>query len=130
MSKGLHQAKQDLRPSILVVEDEPLVSMQLVMMLEDLGYSVVGPSSSVSEGLEKVRSAAIDAALLDVTLGKELSIPIAEELVRMGVPFAFATGYSDGAMLPEHLRSIPRISKPYLDTDLTAVLSDLVDNTI
>lgn len=126
MGQTLKGSALKTTPSILVVEDEPLISLQLVMTLEDMGYSVVGPSRDLSDGLEKARNEVMDAALLDLTLGKDLSLPIAEVLFQKGVPFAFTTGYSDKEMLPEHLRLIPQISKPYRDSDLSLVLKQLV----
>ena len=98
--------------SILVVEDEFLVAMQLTRMIQDLGGRVLGPVSTVIAGTELLQKSAVDGAVLDMNLGKESSAPLAEELLARGVPLVLTTGYSD-EMLPEALARVPRISKPY-----------------
>ena len=80
---------------ILVVEDEGLVALQLQADLEDAGHCVVGPARSLAQGLELAEEEGIDAALVDVSLGRETSVPIADRLMERSIPFAFATGYAD-----------------------------------
>ena len=111
---------------ILVVEDDGLVALQLQADLEDAGHSVVGPARSLAQGLLLVEAEDIDAALVDVSLGRESSVPIADRLLVRSIPFAFATGYADSTMLPEHLRSIPRLSKPYVPQEIRRILHNLV----
>jgi DNA-binding response OmpR family regulator len=83
-------------PRILVLDDEPLISMLVEGWLVELGYEVVGPARSVQEGLDFVSSAPLDAAILDVNLGDQNSYSVADALKQRGIPFAFATG--DGAI--------------------------------
>jgi PAS domain S-box-containing protein len=111
---------------ILVVEDEGLVALQLQADLEQAGHRVVGPARSLAQGLHLAESEDIDAALVDVSLGRDSSAPIAERLLARSVPFAFATGYADATMLPQHLRSIPRLTKPYAAGDVKRIVDSLV----
>jgi PAS domain S-box-containing protein len=111
---------------ILIVEDEALVALQLQGDLEDDGHEVVGPARSLKDGLALAAEESIDAALVDVSLGRETSAPIADQLLARKIPFAFATGYSDAAMLPEHLRNIPKLSKPYVIKEIRHVLASLM----
>ena len=111
---------------ILVVEDEGLVALQLQADLEDAGHRVIGPARSLAQGLQLAEAEDIDAALVDVSLGRESSVPIADRLLARSIPFAFATGYADSTMLPEHLRCIPRLSKPYVPQDIHRMLHNLV----
>jgi PAS domain S-box-containing protein len=114
---------------ILVVEDEGLVALQLQADLEEAGHRVVGPARSLAQGLHLAESEDIDAALVDVSLGRDSSTPIAERLLARSVPFAFATGYADATMLPQHLRGIPRLCKPYAAGDVKRILDSLVTAT-
>jgi CheY-like chemotaxis protein len=108
---------------VLVVEDEALVSMLLEDMLDDLGCRVLGPMMRVREALAFVAKsvAEIDVAILDVNVAGEFSFPIAEALDAHGVPFVLATGYDD-AGIEERWRSRPVLRKPFLATQLEAVL--------
>ena len=85
-------------PRILVVDDEPLISMLMGDWLVELGCEVVGPARSVKEGLDMAGSADLDGAILDINLSGDKSYAVAEALSERGVPFAFATG--DGQVDP------------------------------
>ena len=114
------------RARVLIVEDEVLVALQLQKDLEDSGYGVIGPARSLKHGQILASGDGFDIALLDVRLGKETSAAIAEHLLRRNIPFAFATGYSDFTMLPEHLRQAPKLNKPYLVDAVRKVVEDLL----
>jgi DNA-binding response OmpR family regulator len=81
-----------LVPRILVLDDEPLISMLVEDWLVELGCEVVGPARSVQEGLDFAGNAALDAAILDVNLGGQHSYSVADALRQRGIPFAFVTG--------------------------------------
>jgi DNA-binding response OmpR family regulator len=81
-------------PRILVVDDEPLISMLIEDWLEELGCEVVGPARSVEHGLDLAGKADLDAAILDVNLAGQNSFSVANALKLRGIPFAFATGDS------------------------------------
>ena len=60
---------------VLVVEDEPLVAMALEDLLTDSGCTVVGPASSVKQGMRLIEEQAVDGAVLDVNLRGEMVFP-------------------------------------------------------
>ena len=72
-------------PRILVVDDEPLISMLVEGWLAELGCDVVGPARSVEEGLDLADDAKLDAAILDVNLAGENSYSVANALQEKGV---------------------------------------------
>jgi CheY-like chemotaxis protein len=109
---------------ILLVEDELLVAFLLQGMLEDLGWTVVGPAARVDEALAMLEAEQVDAALLDVSLNRELSYPVADALIRRGVPFVFSTGYESGR-LPAAYRDIAYLQKPFQEAELGRALSTL-----
>jgi DNA-binding response OmpR family regulator len=80
---------------ILVIDDEPLISMLVEDWLTELGCEVVGPARTVQDGLDLIEKGALDGAILDVNLGSNKSFLVAEALRNRGVPFAFATGDGD-----------------------------------
>jgi CheY-like chemotaxis protein len=97
---------------VLIVEDEPLIAMLVQDWLEELDCKAIGPATSVDGALELIAGVALDGAVLDVSLGKEESFPIADELKKRGVPFVFATGYGiDG--LASRFAEAPVLAKPF-----------------
>jgi DNA-binding response OmpR family regulator len=80
-------------PRILVVDDEPLISMLVENWLDELGCEVVGPGRSVEDGLALADGADLDGAILDVNLGGgNTCYSLANALKARGVPLAFSTG--------------------------------------
>ena len=90
-------ANPPIRPAaarrVMIVEDEALVALVLADHLTEFGLSVVGPCANVAEATAAVEANDLDAAILDVNLGKELVYPVAELLSKRGIPFVFVTGY-------------------------------------
>ena len=62
------------------MEDEPLVAMNLSKSLAELGFSVVGPYSTLAKAAAAAVETEVDAALLDVNLSGETVYPVADIL--------------------------------------------------
>lgn len=99
---------------MLVLEDQLLVAMSVEGMLMDFGADSVETASSTEDARRRLKDFTPDAAVLDLNLGPELSVPIAEVLFARGIPFVFATGYGEAQMIPEHMRDILVVRKPYV----------------
>jgi CheY-like chemotaxis protein len=107
---------------ILVVEDEPLVAMNLSKSLDELGFSVVGPYSTLAKAVAAAGEREFDAALLDVNLSGETVYPVADILASKNVPFAFITGYGTAA-LPDKYANAPVLQKPVDNETLQLLLA-------
>lgn len=99
--------------SVLLVEDNLLIAMEVEQALETLGADEVHVASSVASALILLEQHRIDFAVLDYNLGREQSVRVAEELGRRDIPFVFATGYGDTAMIDTRFRDRPVLTKPY-----------------
>lgn len=80
--------------TILLLEDEPLILMDLEYAAQDLGCAAL-ITSTIEEALVLIgeHRAAITVAVLDVSLGEgKTCIPVAHELERLGIPFILHTG--------------------------------------
>lgn len=106
------------RPHVLVVEDEPLIAMEIAEALTEADIGVIGPASSSGEALALLAQGGVDAALLDVNLGTETSEPVAAALTRAGAPFCVVSGYAR-EQLPPAMRDALLVSKPL---DIPALL--------
>lgn len=111
---------------VLLVEDDFLIATLSRSMIEMVGCEVVGPVQSVERGLDQARNAQIDAAVLDVQILGGTSLPIAEELLKRGVPFVFVSGFADIPEMPEHLRNCMRLEKPVDDEQLARALRQML----
>jgi len=102
---------------ILVVEDDFLIAMDIKEAIEQLGGHVVGPIGRLKQAQDLARREVVDAAILDVKLDGDVTLPLAEELLVRGVPVVLATGY-DLESLPEKFQRVPHLRKPFHSTDV------------
>lgn len=115
-----------MQKSVLVVEDEYLIAMDLQDMLERNGWRVVGPAATVQAALALLDDELPAVALLDVNLGRELVTPVAAALKVRGVPFALASAYGrPGLIGGPFLAGIPNVGKPTDEKRLLATLTEL-----
>jgi light-regulated signal transduction histidine kinase (bacteriophytochrome) len=113
---------------VLLVEDQVLIAMDAEMMLADAGLSNVVTASSSADALNRLKSFTPGIAILDINLGRDTSVPVAEELARRNIPFVFATGYDDRSIVPDNFADVPVVRKPYDSLALVAALSDRLES--
>ncbi len=97
---------------ILIVEDEPLISMMLEDFLLSLGHGVTAICETVREALDACEGPRFDLAILDVNLKGESVWPVAARLRELGIPFVLASGGHVDPPPPE-FAAVPMIDKPY-----------------
>ena len=114
-----------LSGTALIVEDNLIIAMAAEVILLELGARHVETAASVGQALPSIARTKPDFALLDLNLGSENSIPVANRLRELGVPFMFATGYGERAPIPEDLAGAPVVQKPYTREVVEAALGKL-----
>ncbi len=77
---------------VLVVEDDPLLLLDLEQTLAGAGAEVVGLCQTLQEALRRSDPIDFSVAVLDFRLGAETASPVARRLEDLGVPFVFYTG--------------------------------------
>ena len=107
--------------SILIVEDEPILAIEIQEIVERAGYPVSGPYRTIAKARACLELEPIDAALLDVNLdGGQLVYPLADALAARGTPFIFATG--NGRWVERRFAHVPVVHKPYRPGEILAAL--------
>ena len=96
---------------LLLVEDDPLVAMELDEFIRALGAEVVGPFSRVAPALAAIAKQAVSGAVLDVRLDGETTFPIIDILIDRADPILLVTGAA--STLPDRYRHVPRLEKPF-----------------
>ena len=111
-------------PSILIVEDEPLIAMNLEAIIETLGHR----SSTVATGRAGEAILAegdLVAAILDHGLPDNGCGHLALALKAANVPFAICSGAPMDELQAE-FPGVAVIGKPFRDEDVTSVLTALL----
>jgi DNA-binding response OmpR family regulator len=110
-------------PTILLVEDEPLIALDVEDALTALGVTVRLARSIAEARLSLAAVPAPQLVLLDVVLPDGRSFDLAREILGMGVPLVFLTGYDQG--IPEELNEVMVVDKPFSTDALVAVVRRL-----
>lgn len=123
---GVHQPgeRPSSRLTVLVVDDDVLISMSTALMVEDLGHEVVEVNSG-AQALEVLRSGRkIDLLITDFSMPKMNGALLAKAAKEIDprLPVLLATGYAE---LPLGLDpGVPRIGKPYQQDQLAAAVAE------
>jgi PAS domain S-box-containing protein len=115
-----------MKGKILVVEDEPIVALDLQQEVEQLGLSVVGQAESADEALMAAEESRPDLALMDVRIVGSMDGIQTARLLReaYGIPVIFLTSYSDESTIKRAAREMPYgyLTKPFQRRELKAAL--------
>jgi CheY-like chemotaxis protein len=111
---------------ILVVDDDPLIALDLADQLRLGSYTVIGPAHSVAAAMACLAEPRnCDAALLDIQLGRDTSEPIAQYLTAIGTPFLVISGYASHQH-PAIFQAAPQLQKPIQPERLIAAVQKLL----
>jgi len=110
---------------ILIVEDEPLLAMELETNLNALGCKTLRSAATLNAAKAAIGDSGCDAALVDVNLGGRQADELAVALTRKNIPFAFVTGYGREG-LPAGFKEVAILSKPFAKEELLVVLAQLL----
>jgi len=113
--------------TILIVEDERIAAMAICALLEDRGYSVLGPAGNATAAAAILAKSRPDIVLMDYRLedfenanyvnGAQLAKIINQ---RYEIPVVFMTGYRDQKTFAELMQAEPfcHLQKPFTDEQL------------
>lgn len=107
--------------AVLLVEDEPLISMMLEELLIAFGHGVDGPYNKMSDAMIAAANRDLHAGILDINVGGEKIYALAEVLAKRKIPFVFVTGYSPGAV-DARFSHVPVLQKPIEPQKLRSIL--------
>ncbi len=110
--------------TVLIVEDEFLIGMDMEIMLQDCGYGTFGPCDTVLSAMQTLDDNDVDAAVLDLDLRDGSSVPVAKRLRAQDTPFVFSTGRP--GRIPEAFTDTPRLTKPCSLVELRRAMSKLL----
>lgn len=113
--------------NVLIVEDEPLLALDLEDMLQGLGHQVIGVAGSAVEAEALLASQAPDLVLIDINIrGDRNGIAVAHAVRAAGdARIAFATAHADqhNLALMAELDPVGVMTKPYDHQRLAEILN-------
>lgn len=111
--------------NVLIIEDEPLIAMDLEGIMEQLGHSVVGIARTHKEALELARDKEIGLILADIQLADGSSgLEAVNELLRsVRAPVIFITAFPERLLTGERAEPTYLITKPFQPSLVSALAS-------
>ncbi len=118
--------------NILLVEDEPILAMDLADRLEEEGYRVVGIANNGRKALELYQSNVVDLVVCDIVIkGDWDGIDTAHHLLaKRSVPIIYLTAMMDRGTLERAMHTYPAayLHKPFQLSSLRNAIELAVHN--
>jgi signal transduction histidine kinase len=115
--------------TVMVVDDDSLVSAGTTAMLEDLGHTVLEAGSAAQALVMLEDGHMVDLIITDHAMPDMTGMELARRLnqTRPDLPVILATGYADIPPGPGVIIDLPRLSKPFLQADLARMIARHVE---
>lgn len=120
----LQRARERLRAAraarVLIIEDEPVIAMDLQQLVEAAGHHVVGIAATEEDAVATAERERPGLVLADVNLGEggDGAAAVARILARHAVPVIFVTAYPEGLLTGLGVEPAFVIAKPFDPTTL------------
>jgi CheY-like chemotaxis protein len=110
---------------VLIIEDEPMIAMDLEAIVEGLGHKVAGVARTHAEAVEATSTRTPGLVLADIQLadGSSGLDAVNEMLDSFEVPVVFITAYPDRLLTGERPEPAFLITKPYQPDTVKAIVS-------
>lgn len=117
------------RPTVLVVEDEFIIALDLSETVRDLGFKVEGPYADKENAFIAIDRHMPDCAILDVKTADGEVYPLADALADAGVPIIFHSGHIASSDITERYPQARACSKPCPPDRLIMMISGALEDS-
>ena len=111
--------------SVLIIEDEPLISMQLEDLVRGLGHDICGTAATRTQAQEVVAEKTPGLVLADIQLADGSSgLDAVDDILSMGsVPVIFITAYPERLLTGDRPEPTYLVTKPFQEATVRAAIS-------
>jgi CheY-like chemotaxis protein len=115
---------RELASRVLIIEDEPIIALDLENLVTELGHKVVGTAATRDEAVAKALAERPGLVLADINLGEGGSgiDAVAEILNSFDIPVIFITAYPEKLLTGERPEPTYLIAKPFLPETVQATV--------
>ena len=125
MSQSVMSRRQDAPPRVLVAEDEALIRLDLVELLTDEGYEVVGQAGDGEAAVKMARELEPDLVVMDVKMPVMNGIEAAEIIVDERIaPVVMLTAFSQRDLVEQarEAGAMAYVVKPFDASDVVPAI--------
>ena len=125
LQRAVEEIEAESACSVLIIEDEPLIAMQLEELVTDLGHTVAATATTRTSATEAFARLRPNLVLADIQLADASSgIDAVEDILAMAsVPVIFITAYPERLLTGERPEPTYLVTKPFQEETVRATIS-------
>jgi CheY-like chemotaxis protein len=117
--------EREQKTSVLIIEDEPLIAMQLEDLVAGLGHTISGTAATRTQAREAVAETMPGLVLADIQLADGSSgLDAVDDILSLGsVPVIFITAYPERLLTGDRPEPTYLVTKPFQEATVRAAIS-------
>lgn len=125
INQALTELDRQTRTRVLIIEDEPIIAMDIEAHVTDLGHEVVGIAVTRDEAVAMARDHQPGLVLADIQLADDSSgiDAVADILSDIDIPVIFITAFPERLLTGDRHEPTFLITKPFQERTLKATIS-------
>lgn len=125
IADAIAEIERETATSVLIIEDEPLISMQLEDLVADIGHSVIGTAATRTQAQQIFAEHRPGLVLADIQLADGSSgIDAVEDILKFGdVPVIFITAYPEKLLTGDRPEPTYLVTKPFQESTVRTAIS-------
>jgi len=125
VAEAIAEIERQTRAEVLIIEDEPIIAMDLETIVRDLGHNVTGVAVTRDEAVAQARAHRPGLVLADIQLADDSSgiDAVKDILSEFQVPVIFITAFPERLLTGERPEPTFLITKPFQRSTVKAAIS-------
>ena len=126
--EAMDEIDRQTRARILIIEDEPIIAMDIEMIVRELGHDVVAVATTHAEAVAEAQKHQPGLVLADIQLADNSSgiEAVQEILTDVTVPVIFITAFPERLLTGDRPEPAFLLTKPYQPATLRAAISQVL----
>lgn len=128
IDEATDEIDRQTRARILIIEDEPIIAMDIEMIVRDLGHDVVATATTHREAVDEAQKHRPSLVLADIQLADNSSgiEAVQEILTQMDLPVIFITAFPERLLTGDRPEPAFLLTKPYKPATLRASIAQVL----
>ncbi|MBC7519985.1 MAG: response regulator [Sandarakinorhabdus sp.] len=125
IAEALAEIERQTTTSVLIIEDEPIIAMDIEAIVRDLGHSVTGNATTHDEAMDLFHAETPGLVLADIQLADASSgiDAVRHILAEQAVPVIFITAFPERLLTGERPEPTFLITKPFQTSTVQAAIA-------
>ncbi len=125
VQEAVEEIERETTTSVLIIEDEPLISMQLEDLVRSLGHDICGTAATRTQAQQVVAANRPGLVLADIQLADGSSgLDAVDDILAIdSVPVIFITAYPERLLTGDRPEPTYLVTKPFQEDTVRAAIS-------